>query len=574
MDVLPSINTPDAASFLLAHLETSGLDQPTLLKYVRYIARNAPAVQANSVVTTIRKACGDDIDVQLEILQAIQQSTDASLLKEWAESLTRRVIESPDDCAWTNHPLDQPKESGNPWQLQQRRSSDGDKDSWFVTSFPAGERLTGCLRSKPFVIPKTLTFYLAGHTGEPSKKQPAKNFFRLVDADTNAVLKQSPIPRNDVAQKISWDLIQFAGKNGYFEALDADDGNTYAWIAFGRIDPPVVALPKVSPNIVAARQKSAAQIVAALRLDELRDPLTRILQNGDVEDAPRLEIAFALLAIGSSEALPALNKILVNPDSDDATFERACTSLGNARAQPANTELIEAFRCVTGRRQTQLARTLSGSTEGAEALLNAIQQAKAPPQLLFAQELRDRLAAAKILNLDQRIATLTKGLTPPAEAIEKLIDQRLKEFPTTQASAEHGLVVFTKTCAVCHQINGQGKTIGPQLDGIGNRGVARIMEDILDPNRNVDPAFRYSTIILKDNTVISGLQRREEGDSIVFADTTGKEIRVPSGKIKRRIESTSSLMPANFGEAISSRDFYDLIAFLSNKRATTQKAGG
>jgi putative heme-binding domain-containing protein len=255
-------------------------------------------------------------------------------------------------------------------------------------------------------------------------------------------------------------------------------------------------------------------------------------------------------------------------------FERACTSLGNAKTQAANAELVGAFRVATSQRQTQLARALSGSAEGSETLLSAIQQFKAPPQLLFAQDVRDRLGAAKIPNLDERIATLTKGLTPPAAAIQKMIDQRRREYPTTQASAEHGLAVFTKTCAICHQINGQGRTIGPQLDGIGNRGVARIMEDILDPNRNVDPAFRYSTIILKDNTVITGLQRREEGDSIVFADTTGKEIPVPRTKIKRRIESTSSLMPANFGEAMSSGDFYDLIAFLASKRATTQKVGG
>src|SRR5262249_32936163 len=149
--------------------------------------------KADSVIKTIRKACGDDIDAQLEMLQALQQSTDVAQLKEWAESLARQVFEAQAvDCEWTNHPLDQARQRANLWQLQQRKSSDGDKEAWFVTSFPGGESLTGRLTSKPFVIPEKVTFYLAGHTGQPGQKQPPKNFFRLRDADTNAVLKQAP----------------------------------------------------------------------------------------------------------------------------------------------------------------------------------------------------------------------------------------------------------------------------------------------------------------------------------------------------------------------------------------------
>jgi putative heme-binding domain-containing protein len=122
--------------------------------------------------------------------------------------------------------------------------------------------------------------------------------------------------------------------------------------------------------------------------------------------------------------------------------------------------------------------------------------------------------------------------------------------------------VFTKTCAVCHQIDGKGAVIGPQLDGAGNRGLERLVEDILDPNRNVDPAFRYSIVTLKNDTTITGLQRREEGETLVFADATGKEVTVAKKEIADRKESELSLMPANFGEALTDEQFYDLMAFL------------
>src|SRR6185436_5785269 len=133
------------------------------------------------------------------------------------------------------------------------------------------------------------------------------------------------------------------------------------------------------------------------------------------------------------------------------------------------------------------------------------------------------------------------------------------------ASVSMGAKVFTQNSAICHQLDGQGALVGPQLDGIGNRGAERIIEDILDPNRNVDHAFRYSTITLKDDRVITGLQRREEGEILVFADATGKEISVPRKDIIDRRESDSSLMPDNFSEIISPEDFNHLLAYLLSK---------
>jgi len=52
-----------------------------------------------------------------------------------------------------------------------------------------------------------------------------------------------------------------------------------------------------------------------------------------------------------------------------------------------------------------------------------------------------------------------------------------------------------------------------------------LVEKILDPNRNISKAFQNYTIKLKDGTVKSGLFRRDEGQSKVFADITGKNSR-------------------------------------------------
>src|SRR5207253_1174277 len=125
---------------------------------------------------------------------------------------------------------------------------------------------------------------------------------------------------------------------------------------------------------------------------------------------------------------------------------------------------------------------------------------------------------------------------------QKLIEQRLAGISSSEGPIQAGAQVFKRSCAVCHSIDGQGATIGPQLDGAGNRGVERLIEDILDPSRNVDPAFRVTLLTLKDGDLESGLIRRQEGEMVVIADGTGKERSIPNSQITGRRESALSLM--------------------------------
>ena len=122
--------------------------------------------------------------------------------------------------------------------------------------------------------------------------------------------------------------------------------------------------------------------------------------------------------------------------------------------------------------------------------------------------------------------------------------------------------MFATHCAVCHSINGDGGTIAPQLDGLAKRGVDRVLEDVLDPNRNVDAAFRVTILRLKGGDSTAGLLRREEGQLLVLADSTGKELSVPLANIERRALSPLSPMPSNFAELLPPNDLNDLVAYL------------
>jgi putative heme-binding domain-containing protein len=144
-----------------------------------------------------------------------------------------------------------------------------------------------------------------------------------------------------------------------------------------------------------------------------------------------------------------------------------------------------------------------------------------------------------------------------------LIADRREGFMAGRFDPEQGRTVFARSvCASCHRIGDVGKTIGPALDGIGVRGLDRLLEDTLDPSRNVDAAFRTQTVLTEDGLTLSGFGLREEGATLVFHDAAGKEVRVPQAEVSDRMESNLSPMPTNVIEQMPEEDYYALLTYL------------
>jgi putative heme-binding domain-containing protein len=562
-----AVPSPEAGSFLLRHVEQYPEPPATAAKYLRHVAKHLPADGVDRLVQLARSRFAEDLDGQLTMFKSVQDGLaqrGANLTapaKAWGEELAVTFLKPPadDEMEWTNTPIQGMKDKKDPWFLQRRQCADGTNARFLCSLPPGGEHLTGILRSKRFTIPPRLTFYLAGHDGPPDKGPQGKNVVRLRGDVSDAPLMSAAPPRNDTAQKVTWDLGAFAGQQGWIEVVDADTGGAYAWLAIGRFDPPVVTIPKLDPAEIAKRQQAAAELARTLRLKHLQPQLVTLLSKGH-ETA--MAAAHAIATLAENAELDALAFLYGDESAPTVLRPR----LGEAFGRPGDARrtqetITEAMRISPSRLQLKIAQGLAASSKGSETLLEFTQQRIAPPGLLQDRGVRERAVASNPA-LAARIDDLTKGLTPPNEAIQKLIDQRRKKFDASKARATEGAHLFTKHCAACHQINKQGGLVGPQLDGIRNRGVERLCEDILDPNRSVDHAFRNTLLVMKDNDVVSGLLRREEGETIVLADSTGKEISVQKKQVAERRQSDTSLMPENFGELLSPDEFNDLLGFL------------
>jgi len=209
-----------------------------------------------------------------------------------------------------------------------------------------------------------------------------------------------------------------------------------------------------------------------------------------------------------------------------------------------------------------IANTIVTSQAGAEALLDAVTTGKASPRLLQEGPVLFWMARSNPTDWNERVRKLTANLPPPDDRVGKLISARVEAFKKSRPDIARGQELFTKNCSVCHRITGKGTKLGPELDGIGRRGVERLLEDMLDPSRTVDQAFRATQLTLSDGRLLTGLVLREEGDVLIVADSQGKELRLASAEIEERATLNLSPMPANVADLVPDAEMPHLLGFL------------
>jgi putative heme-binding domain-containing protein len=222
-----------------------------------------------------------------------------------------------------------------------------------------------------------------------------------------------------------------------------------------------------------------------------------------------------------------------------------------------------------------MALTLANTREGKDILFEQVKNKEIFPRILLQPRIKERILIGITPAQQKVFDQLTAGIDPVDEERQKEIYNRLVEFDkamqTNPPSVDSGKMVFMQNCSTCHSIAEEGGSIGPNLDGVSQWGAKSLAEKVLDPNRNVSESFRTYTIRMKDGKVNTGLFRREEGAVIIFADLTGKEFSVAKKDIAEQTASKLTLMPDNFRQRLSQKNFNALIRFLLDPKAKGAK---
>ncbi|HSI76964.1 MAG TPA: c-type cytochrome, partial [Lunatimonas sp.] len=310
----------------------------------------------------------------------------------------------------------------------------------------------------------------------------------------------------------------------------------------------------------------AISMAGKYKFSGLGNSLKKIVLDPQADDVIRGDAAVSLMRINSEEHLAYLSGIMNNPESSIAFRQRIANAIGQSTGPNVRRALGQGLKASPIEMQTAIAANLVKSPEGKTELLNHIREGNAPARILKARNVEENFLSNASPAQTEGFTSLTENLTPISEERQQLIAERIDGFNASDDALINGTKLYKENCSICHQINGEGGLIGPQLDGVGNWGIQALATKVLDPNRNISENFRTYNIRLNNGEVKSGLFRREEGQVIVMADQSGNEFTIPKNEISEQIASKITLMPDSFSSALDQDQFNDLMTYLLQVR--------
>jgi len=146
-----------------------------------------------------------------------------------------------------------------------------------------------------------------------------------------------------------------------------------------------------------------------------------------------------------------------------------------------------------------------------------------------------------------------------------------------QASQSGEALFFGKAaCASCHEVNGRGGVVGPDLSTAGRLSAEALRQKIVDPNANPNSGGRGgpSTTVArtKDGKEIRGIRRAEDTFSLLITDISGKLLRLDKRDLASATVEQKSLMPADFAQRLSEPEIQSLVAYLRTQTARNLSA--
>jgi putative membrane-bound dehydrogenase-like protein len=270
--------------------------------------------------------------------------------------------------------------------------------------------------------------------------------------------------------------------------------------------------------------------VDALRVLLDRGQLELISEGLHAEDPEAVERLFTTIgAAADGRTVEMLQNILADPSQDVAHRRAAIRALGSAR-------------------------------QGAEKLLAMAERNDYDPAL------KDALSATlhSVEWDDIKGPALAIFPLPETQSLEPI--PPLAELIERSGDAANGRLLFhsTATCHKCHQVNGIGQIIGPDLSEIGRKLTRQAMyESVLFPSAGISHNFETWAVATTDGNIVTGLLMSETADAIDIKNEKGVTTTIAIDDIEERRKLDVSLMPADLMKLMTVNDLVDIVEYMT-----------
>jgi putative membrane-bound dehydrogenase-like protein len=273
-------------------------------------------------------------------------------------------------------------------------------------------------------------------------------------------------------------------------------------------------------------------------------------------------IAIEVLARGRPDIAETVIPTLLSPTQPPEIQLGAARAVAiSRRPSLASKALGEWSKLAVGTRRELLAGLISNPAL-APSLIQALEQEFIAPGELdgSARAVLEHLPDAKVRERASRF--LAKSAPPERSDALARYQAALK----LEGNPGRGANVFTKNCQTCHQRQGQGHRVGPDLSGIAGRAPDALLSDIIDPNREVAPDYATLSVATRGGQVFAGLLAEETATTLKLRRAEGVEDTLLRSEIDELRSTGKSLMPEGLEQNIILQEMADLIAFLREGR--------
>lgn len=174
--------------------------------------------------------------------------------------------------------------------------------------------------------------------------------------------------------------------------------------------------------------------------------------------------------------------------------------------------------------------------------------------------------AQLVQHRDEKIRERAKKLLGSATSEDRAkVIARYRPALEGTVSAERGQEVFKKHCATCHRFQGAGTEVGPDLRTVQERTPDQLLEQILDPGREVNPAYINYTVALTDGRILTGIIAGESATSVTLKRAEGATDTILRSQIDEMISTGLSIMPEGLEKDVSPDHLADIIAYIRKR---------
>jgi putative membrane-bound dehydrogenase-like protein len=277
------------------------------------------------------------------------------------------------------------------------------------------------------------------------------------------------------------------------------------------------------------------------------------------KDALELRVlAVRVLSLGRPEQEGKHLLALLRPEQPPAVQSAAARGLGQLGDRGLAAQALAGWDRYTITIRRELIGSLLRSPELAACVVEAMERGKLGPADLdpAAREVLQRIPDAA---LQQRVR---KALPPAASADREAVVRKYQAALKLKGDAPRGAALFAKHCMTCHQVQGKGQRVGPDLSGVGSRPREALLVDLLDPSREVPPDYLNFLLVTKRGQVLTGILASETAAAVTLRRAEGQEDTVPRSEIQELRATQKSLMPEGLEQVLSLQDVADLLQFL------------